>query len=162
MNAKFSFAFFKQLRRGLALACLLTFVACGNDDSEKSSGGTSEYTALWNDVFSVRCGSCHGVAAIGTQGGPDMRTKDAFYDGMFNKKGSDYPNWDTFQNNRENCNPVAFISPGKPSESMLVAIFDSSVTPCTVINHKEPDQSIPLTSAQLTSLKTWITNGATR
>ena len=150
------------LYRVLALVAIIALNACGNDDSSKTSTGDADYATLWTDVFSTRCGSCHGASNTDTLGGPDMRTQDAFHSGMVGKKGSDYPDWDTFQNNRADCMNVPFISAGNPSQSLLVAIFDNSVAPCTVKNHTEPPQSIALTSAQLTTLKTWITNGASR
>lgn len=145
------------------LFCCLTW-SCGKDEEKKKTPATDAvFAGLWNDVFANRCGSCHGVSNNDlTAGGPDMRTQDAFYAGMVNKKGSDYPNWETLQGNREDCLPVAFIAPGNPSQSMLVAIFDSSVTPCTVKNHTTPDQSINISAAQIESLKSWITNGAPR
>ncbi len=151
-----------MLCRVLILASIITFNACGNDDSTKNSTADADYTMLWTDVFATRCGSCHGAGNTDTLGGPDMKTQDSFHSGMVSKKGSDYPDWDTFQTNRADCLNVPFISPGNPSQSLVVAIFDSTVTPCTVKSHTEPPQSIAITSTQLTTLKNWITNGANR
>jgi len=152
----------RMLCRVLILASIITFNACGNDDSTKTSTADADYTMLWNDVFATRCGSCHGAGNTDTLGGPDMRTQDSFHSGMVSKKGGDYPDWDTFQTNRADCLNVPFISPGNPSQSLVVAIFDSTVTPCTVKSHTEPPQSIALAGTQLTTLKNWITNGANR
>lgn len=148
--------------RLLILASIFTFNACGNDDSANTSTGDADFNLLWSDVFATRCGSCHGAGNTDTMGGPDMRTQDSFHSGMVSKKGTDYPDWDTFQTNRADCLNVPFISPGSPSQSLVVAIFDSTVTPCNVKSHTEPPQSIDLTSTQLTTLKNWITNGANR
>jgi hypothetical protein len=152
----------QSIYRLLALFAVLALNACGNDDSSKTSTGDANYNQLWTDVFSTRCGSCHGASNTDTLGGPDMRTQDAFHSGMVGKKGSDYPDWDTFQTNRADCLDVPFISAGNPSQSLLVAIFDNSVAPCNVKSHTEPPQSIALTSTQLATLKNWITNGAAR
>jgi hypothetical protein len=151
-----------MLCRVLILASIITFTACGNDDSTKTSTADADYKMLWTDVFATRCGSCHGADNTDTLGGPDMRTQDSFHSGMVRKKGSDYPDWRTFQTNRVDCLNVPFISPGNPTQSLVVAIFDSTVTPCTVTSHTEPPQSINITSTQLTTLKNWITNGANR
>ena len=152
----------RMLCRVLSLASIITLNACGNDDSSTTSAGDADYTLLWTDVFATRCGSCHGAGNTDTLSGPDMRTQDSFHSGMVSKKGTDYPDWDTFQTNRADCLNVPFISPANPSQSLVVAIFDSTVTPCTVKSHTEPPQSIAITSTQLTTLKNWITNGANR
>lgn len=141
-------------------------LSCGKEDEKKKEPETdATFAGLWNDVFANRCGTCHGVSSnIDTAGGPDMRTQDALHAGMLNKKGTDYPNWDTFQTNRGACVDVPFINPGNPNQSLLVAIFDSSVKPCStnLLIHTEPPQSIPMSAAQLASLKSWITSGAPR
>jgi hypothetical protein len=150
------------------LTCIVlvmtTVTSCGKEDEKKKEPETdAAFAGLWNDVFANRCGTCHGVTSnTDTLGGPDMRTQDAFHAGMVNKKGSDYPNWDTFQTNRVDCLAIPFITPGNPNQSLLVAIFDSTVKPCTIKSHTEPPQSISMSAAQLASLKSWITSGAPR
>jgi len=146
-----------------AISISANLISCGSSNDSKGTSSDANFQSLWTNTFEPRCGTCHGVSSnIDTVGGPDMRTQDAFHSGLVSKKGSDYPNWETFQNLRADCLNYAFVSPGNPSQSLLVAIFDSSVTPCTVKNHGEPPQSTSITSDQLTLLKTWITNGAAR
>lgn len=139
-------------------------LSCGKEEEKKKEPETdATFAGLWNDVFANRCGTCHGVTSnTDTLGGPDMRTQDAFHAGMVNKKGADYPNWDTFQTNRVDCLAIPFINPGNPNQSLLVAIFDSTVKPCTIKSHTEPPQSISMSAAQLASLKSWITSSAPR
>jgi mono/diheme cytochrome c family protein len=116
------------LMRLLAAVYLVTLTACGKDDEKTEPETNAQFNSLWSDVFATRCGSCHGVSNTDTLNGPDMRTQDAFHSGLVNKKGTDYPDWDTFQTNRVDCLNIPFISPGNPSQSLIVAIFDDSVT----------------------------------
>jgi hypothetical protein len=157
----------KEIIRHFCLASFVLVSACSKEDEKTTTTTTTTteatYDSLWNNVFADRCGTCHGVTTKSeTFGGPDMRTKDSFYANMINKKGTDYPEWDTFQNNRADCLSFSFIAPGLPGKSLLVAVFDPASAPCTVKSHTESPQSIPLSSEDLASLKTWITNGASK
>jgi hypothetical protein len=151
-----------KIVRHFCLASVVLLSACSQEDKAKTTTEAT-YDSLWTNVFADHCGSCHGVMTnSNTLGGPDMRTKDAFYANMINKKGTDYPEWDTFQTNRSDCMSFPFISAGLPERSLIVAIFDPSSAPCTVKSHRESPQSISLSSDDLASLKTWITNGASK
>jgi len=153
----------KEIIRHFCLASFVLVSACSHEDEKTKTTTEATYDSLWNNVFADRCGTCHGVTTKSeTLGGPDMRTKDAFYANLVNKKGNDYPDWYTFQSIRSDCLSYSFIAPGLPAKSLIVAVFDPASAPCTVKSHTESPQSIPLSSEDLASLKTWITNGASK
>ncbi len=93
-----------------------------------------------------------------------MQSADAFYSALVGKKGSDYDNWNTFQDTRPGCVNVSFIEASSANTSMVTAVLDSSVSisGCTVKYHRESPQNVCITSANLTKLKEWINAGATR
>lgn len=148
---------------GIFVMWLGLLSGCGNKDDKTGASGDAEanYTSLWTNVFADRCGTCHGVDTnSNTLKGPDMRTKEVFYSQLVGKKGSDYNGWDTFQTNRVDCLGSYFIESGAASKSLVVAVLDSSVAPCTVKSHLEPPQSISISATSLANLKTWIDKGA--
>ncbi len=156
---------------------LLALVSCGgsSSDDEAPEAGTCEssqtavttasFDQLWTHVFSKQCTACHGVASdTQTANGPDMQTADAFYTSLVGKKGTDYPNWRTFQDNRERCESSSFIQSGNANLSMVTAVLDSSVTlgECRVKYHVESPQNVCITAGNLAKLKEWINAGAAR
>ncbi|RZA17641.1 MAG: hypothetical protein EOP10_22360 [Proteobacteria bacterium] len=157
---------------------LFVLVSCGGSSSEddapvagtcassQATVASATFNELWTNVFSNQCGSCHGVATDSTTlGGPDMRSANAFYSGLVGKKGSDYPNWDTYQDNRPGCLNSQFIQSGNANQSLITAILDTSVsiTGCTVKFHRnEAPQNVCITDANLVKLKEWINAGAAR
>jgi hypothetical protein len=135
--------------------------SCGTDEEPTESGQGAAFDQLWSGVFN-RCGSCHGSDASGTEGGPDLSDKSTFTAMLLGKTGEDYPEWTTFAVNQENCLDKSFISSGRSSQSLIVAIFDSDVASsmgCDVKDHTEPSQSISISSSQLQALKDWIDEG---
>lgn len=147
------------------LSAIFLLSACGDDkkDEKTSTDASASFDSLWSVVFENRCGTCHGVQTNSdTLGGPDMASKDAMHTNLVSKSGADYPDWDTFQINRADCQGYSFIKPGNASESLIVAIFDSSVTPCTVKSHTQAPQNIAISATSLESLKSWINGGAVR
>jgi hypothetical protein len=157
---------------GLSLVFVLGLSACGSDKKEEDTSpcasanaivADASYASLWANVFSGRCGTCHGAAATGTLGGPDMRTKDAFYAQVVGKTINDYPDWDQAQVTKVGCLDTPLIKAGKSSESLVVAVLDASAVTigCTVQPHREqPPQNICISNGSLAALKKWIDNGA--
>jgi hypothetical protein len=155
----------RRFRVNILCCCLLMGVlSCGKKDATTDyNDADANFESLWTNVFSDRCGTCHGVTSnSNTLGGPDMRSKESFYTNLVNKTGADYPNWDALQINRADCLSYAFIKPGQAQQSLVVAVFDSSVAPCIVKSHLTPPQSLGISAGSLTSLKSWISNGAGR
>lgn len=156
---------------GLSLIFALGLSACGSDKKEEDTSpcasanaivADATYASLWANVFSGRCGSCHGVAATGTVGGPDMRTRDTFYAQLFGKTINDYQDWDQAQITVKDCLTTPLINAGKSSESLVVAVLDPTVLAnCGVKPHREqPPQNICISNGSLAALKKWIDNGA--
>jgi hypothetical protein len=156
------------LRLACASASLLgMLMACGEDKKEAEVVVASpDFNSLWTTMFENRCSSCHAPAAgnLQTKGGPDLSTQDKFYAALVDKKGSDYDTWETFQRNRADCASVSFISSGDASNSMVVAVLDSSVSPCRVLNHISAGHitKTVASDANLAALKEWINAGAKR
>jgi len=162
----------QTLKVGLSFILILGLSACGSD--KKSEEDTTPcasanaivaeatYASLWTNVFSGRCGTCHGVGATGTAGGPDMRTKEAFYANLVGKTVNDYADWDQAQITLGSCLTTPLINSGKSSESLVVAVLDAAAVSvgCTVKPHKEPPQNVCISNGSLANLKKWIDNGA--
>jgi cytochrome c5 len=162
----------QTLKVGLCLILILGFSACDSDKTaEKDTSpcasadvivAEATYASLWANVFSGRCGSCHGVAATGTAGGPDMRSKAAFYANLVDKTVNDYADWEQAQITLGSCLTTPLIKAGKSSESLVVAVLDAAAVPldCTVKPHKDPPLSVCISNGSLANLKKWIDNGA--
>lgn len=144
-----------------ALMALVLVVGCGTDTKEDATTSASTYDKLWDSTFS-RCGSCHGAGSSDTLGGPDLGSKSTFRDALVGKKGSDYPDWQTFQVNRESCLAISFIAASDSARSLVVAIFDSAVASalCEVKAHDQAPQSVTMSDSTLATLKQWIDEGA--
>lgn len=137
----------------------------GSCESSQATVATASFNELWTNVFSKQCTGCHGIATDSTTvGGPNMQTADAFYNGMVGKRGTDYPQWRTFQDNRPGCVNTQFIQSGNANQSMITAILDSSVSisGCTVKYHGDAPQNVCITAGNLAKMKEWITAGAAR
>lgn len=133
--------------------------ACGSDED---SVANSDYDKLWSGLFEG-CGSCHGAANADTDGGPDLSVKANFIAALSGKKGSDFPSWDTFNANREDCLNESFLTPGDASSSMIVAVLSSakaSGVKCSVKDHTTTPQLINVSSDVLDDLVKWIDAGA--
>jgi hypothetical protein len=145
---------------GSLMLALIQLSSCGSKDTTATTA--SAYDTLWTNVFDGKCKDCHGVTNnTKTFGGPDMRTKDTFYSNLVAKKGSDYPDWDTFQSVRSSCNTASFIAKGDATNSLVATIFqDSPTVPCVVKSHMTPEQSLTISADNLASLKSWINSGA--
>lgn len=156
---------------GLTLVFILGLSSCGSDKKEEDTSpcaatnaivAEANYASLWANVFSGRCGTCHGAQATGTLGGPDMRTKEAFYEQLVGKTINSYPNWDQAQDTKVGCLDVPLINAGNSAASLVVAVLDPSLSVgCTVQPHREqPPQNICISNGSLAALKKWIDNGA--
>jgi cytochrome c553 len=148
-----------------SLSVVVQFSGCGSKDAEKNAASNAEFDALWTNVFADSCGTCHGVATnSNTAGGPDLRTKATFHSNLVSKKPSDYAEWAIFKSTKVACASTSFVAPAASAKSLLVAIFDATVSaalsPCQVKSHLTPDQNITISDANLTSLKSWIDAGA--
>lgn len=111
-KANFPFA------RLLTLIPFFLIVACAEKESD--------FDKLWDSQFSG-CGAvCHSSAADdGTENGPDLSSKDKFYNNLVNKTvNTDYPNWVK----TGDCNDQKFITPGDANASTLAASLVSSVS----------------------------------
>ncbi|WP_141733652.1 hypothetical protein [Oligoflexus tunisiensis] len=161
----------RTLKVGLSLLFALGLSACGSDSKEEDAApcasanavvAEATFDSLWTNVFSGRCGTCHGVNATGTLGGPDLRTQEAFHANLVGKTVNDYPDWDQAQITLGGCLTTPLINAGKSSESLVVAVLDASAVSvgCTVKPHKDPPQSICISDGSLANLKKWIDNGA--
>lgn len=148
----------------LILSSLLAFTcmnSCGTDEEITESANGAAFNQLWSGVFS-RCGSCHGRDMSGTEGGPDLTDRSTFTEMLLGKTGADYPDWTTFAVNREDCMDISFIKSGASTQSLLVAILDSSVAEnigCDVKDHTEIPQSISISTSLLDTLKDWVDEG---
>ncbi|MES2746126.1 MAG: hypothetical protein V4655_11905 [Bdellovibrionota bacterium] len=137
----------------------------GTCDSSQATVTSATFDQLWTNVFSNQCGSCHGVGATGTAGGPDMRTPDAFYSGLVGKDGSSTPEWETYESIRGACLSYQFIQSRNANQSVVMAVLDSSVSlsGCTIKFHRNADpQNVCITDANLVKLREWINAGANR
>lgn len=138
----------------------------GSCDTSQAAVSTATFDELWTKVFSPQCTACHGLTSDpDTIGGPNLQTADAFYASMVGKKGSDYDDWRTFQDNRAGCVDKYFIQSGNANQSMVAAVLDSSVSVsgCTVKFHRnEAPQNVCITDGNLAKLKEWINAGAAR
>lgn len=159
------------LRSLLSLLLLVSLWSCGSssDKTEDTSPcaaansivAEATYSSLWSNVFSGRCGTCHGAAATGTLDGPDMRTKEAFYANVVGKATTDYKDWDDANITLKDCLSTAFIKPGSSAQSVVVGTLDATVSlGCTPKPHKDPPQNICISNGSLAALKKWIDNGA--
>ncbi len=147
------------------ISIVIQFSACGAKDAEKTASSNGAFDLLWTNVFADSCGTCHGVESnSNTAGGPDLRTKATFHSNLVNKKPSDYADWTIFKSTKVACAAISFVNPAASTQSLLVAIFDSTVSedlaPCQVKSHLTPDQNITISADNLTSLKSWIDAGA--
>jgi hypothetical protein len=157
---------------GLSLVFILGLSACGSDKKEEDTSpcaaanaivAEASYASLWANVFSGRCGTCHGATDnTGTLGGPDMRTKDAFHAQLVGKTVNDYLDWNQAQITMKDCLDTPLINAGKSAQSMVVAVLDPSVNVgCAVKAHREePPQNVCISNGSLAALKKWIDNGA--
>jgi cytochrome c5 len=139
--------------------------AVNSCESSQAAVTAATFNELYTKVLGSQCAACHGPGNdSGTAGGPDMRTADKFYEQVVGKKGSDYPDWDTFQKNREGCLAYDLINKGSAAESVLVSVLDRSVKPsgCDVKVHLDVPQSVCITTGNLAKLKEWINAGAPR
>jgi hypothetical protein len=161
----------RATRLALLASSMLLLLSCGKEEKTADSPCASadaivadaSFSSLWTNVFSGRCGSCHGVTSnTGTLGGPDMRTKEAFYAQVVGKTINDYKAWDQAQNIRAGCLDTPLVKDSDAANSLVVAVLDPSVTiaGCTIKSHKEAPQSICISNGSLVNLKKWINNGA--
>jgi hypothetical protein len=156
---------------GLSLVFVLGLSACGSDKKEEDTSpcaaanaivADATYASLWANVFSGRCGSCHGVADnTGTLGGPDMRTKEVFHRQLVGKTIRNYDDWNQAQNNVK-CLDTPLINAKNSAESLVVAVLDPTVLPdCGVKPHRQAEpQNVCISNGSLAALKKWIDNGA--
>jgi hypothetical protein len=151
-----------QRARFVISALMFSFTFClAGCDATDSTGGDSAFDALHSKLFN-RCGSCHGSGSSDTAGGFDLTSQSKIRPQLVGKTGSDYPDWQTFQVNREACLSYKFINAGNADESLVVAIFDTAVaaTLCEIKAHDEEPQSIDIADTTLADLKSWINDGA--
>ena len=165
-----------SLKVGLFLFLIPALWSCGGSSDKKTDDSTpcasanavtaeATFDSLWTNVFSSRCGSCHGVSTNSdTLGGPDLRTKDAFHASLVGLTLANYDNWETAQQTLGGTCTAKFIAAGSAKDSLVVAILDESVSisGCKVKNHLIDPQSICISSGSLANLKKWIDNGASK
>ncbi len=149
-------------------------LSCGSDTkkteeaapcaSADSIVAEATFASLWTNVFDARCGSCHGASALGTEGGPDLRTRETFLSQLKGKTvAADYKDWFTARSNLDDeCQTTPIIKAEAASASLLVAIFDATAVSlkCKVKAHKLAPQNICISNGSLANLKKWIDNGA--
>lgn len=164
----------RTLKVGLSLMFMLSLWSCGSDKKSEDTSpcaaadaivADATYDSLWTNVFSARCGTCHGANATGTDGGPDLRTKALFHENMVNKSIADYPAWLTAKTNQGSCLTTPLIKEGSAAGSMIVGTLDATaftVADCEPKPHKEAPQSICISNGSLAALKKWIDNGASK
>ena len=162
----------RATRLALLSTSMLLLLSCGQEEKTAATSpcasadpivADASFSSLWTNVFSGRCGTCHGVTTnTGTLGGPDMRTKAAFYAQLVGKTINDYKDWDQAQSARVGCLDTPMIKGTDAANSLVVAVLDPSVTidGCTIKPHKEPPQSICISNGSLENLKKWINSGA--
>jgi hypothetical protein len=141
----------------------VVLISCSSEDKSETAATLAPYDDLWTNVFSKQCGTCHGPGTDSkTAGGPDLRTSEKFYEQLVGKTGDDYPDWDTYQKNRADCLSFNFIKASSAAESVVMAILDTSVSldGCTIKSHLDAPQSVSISDAYKTKLKTWINDGA--
>jgi hypothetical protein len=155
--------FQQQFKFGCAL--LLSFLVFGCSDNNKVE---PTLTSLWDNEFNG-CGViCHSPnASDGTELGPDLTTKDNFYNNLVGKNVfNDYPNWASRRVG--NCDNVNFITPGNADQSTLtstliesysVSLADSQMCDTTFSVHADIGNDISDKATQ-DALVEWINNGA--
>jgi cytochrome c553 len=149
--------------RGLALAVVIGIAAC-------SSEKTKETEATFDSIYSSylkSCADCHTAGSTAERDdvpGLDMTTADTAYQSL-----AKYVNLPR----RNGCNNLKYVVAGKPEQSFLLAIMDretnekfldAASTECAPAKHTSNlggPANTP-SAATISSIKTWITNGAKR
>ena len=154
-------------------ACMIlvlggTLFACGGGGGD--SGGNDKVqptlTSLWEYHFNG-CGlNCHSPdAADGTENGPDLTTKENFYNNLVGKNAvDDFGSW--LKNS--NCNAVDFITPGNANESSLAAAMLQNVSDqlsaaysCTTSYNIHVVNRVAISDQEIANaLVSWINSGA--
>lgn len=164
----------KKIREAAVVLGALTFVAAcpPPEDMTPDAGGggmvEATFTSLYGDYF-TNCKNCHAPGAPG-------RTSDIETTLDFSTKATAYTSIKTgmaagLTGNKAMCNGVPFLGT-TPAKSLLLAVIDQptrqaidlsptfpncdidTITDATVKSGKQPS------TAFVSALKTWITNGA--
>ncbi|MBU0675614.1 MAG: hypothetical protein KJ950_13310 [Proteobacteria bacterium] len=140
----------------------LTMIMFGCGGGESTDG---QYTDLWNKKFNT-CGvNCHSSgAADGTENGPDLSTKDSFYNDLVGKSAANYPNWLRLGD----CNTDTFIHGGDAAHSTMMASLVRSYSDhmsqtqgCTTALSLHDVNHVAITDqALIDEMVAWINNGA--
>ena len=157
----YSYTFLQQFKFGCAL--LLSFMVFGCGDSNKVE---PTLTSLWDNELKD-CGlNCHSPdASDGTENGPDLTTKDNFYNNLVGKNViNDYPSWVR----GGNCDSVNFITAGNANQSTVTASLIQSYSDnlgaaenCVTSFNEHVDKNVSITDqATQDALVEWINNGA--
>lgn len=151
--------------RSLLLTATL-LAGCGAQES------TTEPTlqSLWDQKLSSCALNCHepdGEQALG----PDLSTRDAFYQSLVNRAYSDYPNWIVSATSCSNpaLQGLPFINPGKVDQSLLLATlvqrYSDQLTAEYGCNigyniHSTNQVTLDNDATFIADLETWIRDGA--
>ena len=112
-----------------------------------ATGTMAEVQAIFDD----RCTNCHDATKHGLPSYPDLPlTAGAAHDALVNQPGL------------EGCGPL--VKPGDPDHSYLLHKV-SDATPCSGQRMPRPFEvgpSVPLTDAQIATIRGWIAAGAPR
>jgi len=120
--------------------------------SSAGAGGSATGTmAEVQAIFDDRCTNCHDATKHGLPSYPDLPlTAGAAHDALVNQPGL------------EGCGPL--VKPGDPDHSYLLHKV-SDATPCSGQRMPRPFEvgpSVPLTDAQIATIRGWIAAGAPR
>jgi len=153
--------------RSLLLTAAL-LAGCGAQES------TTDPTlqSLWDQKLSSCALNCH--APDGWQEhGPDLSTRDAFYQSLVNRAYSDYPNWIVNATSTIICSNalqgLPFINPGKVDQSLLLATlvqrYSDQLTAEYDCNigyniHLTHQVTLDNDATFIADLETWIRDGA--
>lgn len=151
------------LWRGLSVGIVLGIVACS---SEKTKETEANFESIYSSYLKT-CADCHTAGSTAERDdvpGFDMATVDTAYQSL-----SQYVKLPR----RNGCSNLRFVVAGKPEQSFLLAIMDrdtnenfpaAASTDCAPAKHTT-NLGGPATTpsaATVSSIKTWISNGAKR
>ncbi len=155
--------------KNVRLIAMFTVVSVVAGCSDTLTGKVEPtYTSLWDNLFNG-CGvNCHSPSASdGTEAGPDMSSKSAFYNNLVGKSVSvDYASWASVRTG--NCNSAKFIAAGNANASTVAASLIQSVSDtlsanqsCVTAYSVHEADKVTLSDADLISaLQDWINQGA--
>jgi hypothetical protein len=154
------------IQLGLVIVGSVGLLGCPNGTtpesvtSDSSSSGT--FSNIYKNTFKKACIECHvpsGAATIDNRVKLDFTTQDLAYSTLISSKVSGMIGSGT-------CGSANLIVAGDAKQSYLLAVLDAKynsvnfagITDCSPYSVHLQDQS--LSESELSSIATWITNGA--